>query len=59
MANGLFLPYLFVIVLVTFLKELFQEIYHTYKKPINYVWYLSISLVTTGIVVLRPPLFPS
>ena len=33
--------------------------YHTYKKPINYVWYLSISLVTTGIVVLRPPLFPS
>jgi hypothetical protein len=57
--NGLFIPYLFALVLFTFLKEVFQELYPEYKKPINYTWYYSLLLLTIGIFVLRPPLLPS
>lgn len=57
--NGLFIPYLFALVLFTFLKEVFQELYPEHKIPINRVWHYSLLLLTISIFVLRPPLLPS
>lgn len=57
--NGLFIPYLFALILFTFLKEVLQEMYPKHNKPINHVWYYSLLLLTLSLFVLRPPFLPS
>src|SRR5210317_800609 len=48
---NVFVPFLWSVLIFTTLKEILQELYPTYKSPINHVWILL--LVLTPIVLQK------
>jgi hypothetical protein len=48
---NVFVPFLWSVLIFTTLKEILQELYPTYKNPINHVWILL--LVLTPIVLQK------